>query len=70
MQAANSASRQRQVELHALQVGPAVRFAVEDAVVGLVDDGIVVGPQPRFGKGASTVHGGGMSRAPKVRAAG
>ena len=40
-----------QVEVHALQVGLAVLPAAEDAVVGLVDGRVVVGPQTRFGGG-------------------
>ncbi len=50
----------RQIELHALQVGPAMCLAAENAVISPVDDGIVVGPQPRFGERVHPrVHGGG-----------
>jgi hypothetical protein len=38
-----------QIQVHALQVGPAVLPRIEDAVVSAVDLGMSVRPQPRFG---------------------
>jgi len=42
---------ERQGEVHALEIRPAVPTTVEDAVIGCVDPGLVTRPQPRFGGG-------------------
>ena len=44
-------AREGQIQMHALQVGLAVLAAAEDAVVGPVDLGLGVRPQPRLAGG-------------------
>ena len=36
--------------MHALDVGPAMRMAIENAVIGTIDCFVLVRPQPRFGR--------------------
>ncbi len=41
-------ARKRQIEMHALQVGPAMSAAVEDPVKGFVDGAVIMRPEFQF----------------------
>jgi hypothetical protein len=48
-----------QVDMHALQIGPAMRVAVENARIGIVDCGIAMRPATRLGARVHPwMHGG------------
>lgn len=51
-------SLEREVQMHALQVRPSVTPTAEDSVVGGVDPGVGVGPDPSLGLG---IHEGSSS---------